>query len=155
MGFIDAIFGGFGSFVIKGINTAHQLAKNYIARLVDEALRERGVENQPTSNPTSVNVHVYNVQNDIKNNDLEQTEIEKKRARDGSLNLSDREKLEELKKQGEDKFEQWQKAKTQEVITEQAKNPDSYETSFLNNEKVHLLQFQMGQVVRGNASKLS
>jgi hypothetical protein len=149
MGFIDAIFGA-GSFVFKGINTLHQLAKNYVARLVDEALRERGVENQPASNPNSVNVHFYNVQNvqnDIKNNDIEQTEIEKKRARDGSLNLSDREKLEELKKQGEDKFEQWQKAKTQEVIIEQAKNPDSYETSFLNNEKVHLLQFQMGQVV--------
>jgi|694.fasta_scaffold69742_2 hypothetical protein len=147
MGFIDAIFGGLGSFVIRGFNTAHQLARNYVAKLVDEALRERGVEKQPASNPTSVNVHVYNVQNDIKNNDLEQTEIEKKRAHDGSLNLSDREKLEELKKQGEDKFEQWQKAKTQEVIIEQAKNPDSYETSFLNNEKVHLLQFQMGQVV--------
>ena len=95
MGFIDAIFGA-GSFVFKGINTLHQLAKNYVARLVDEALRERGVENQPASNPNSVNVHFYNVQNvqnvqnDIKNNDIEQTEIEKKRARDGSLNLSDR-----------------------------------------------------------------
>jgi hypothetical protein len=147
MGFIDAIFGGFGSFVIKGINTVHQLAKNYVSRLVDEALKERVVENQPSSNPTSVNVHVYNVQNEIKNIDLEQTEIEKKQARDGSLNLSDIEKLEELQKQREDKFEQWQKAKTQEVITEQAKNPDSYETSFLNNDNVHILQFQMGQVV--------
>lgn len=147
MGFIEAIFGGFGSFVIKGINTVHQLAKNYVSRLVDEALKERVVENQPSSNPTSINVHVYNVQNEIKNIDLEQTEIEKKRARDGSLNLSDIEKLEELQKQREDKFEQWQKAKTQEVITEQAKNPDSYETSFLNNDNVHILQFQMGQVV--------
>jgi predicted transcriptional regulator len=100
MGFIDAIFGGLGSFVIRGFNTAHQLARNYVAKLVDEALRERGVEKQPASNPTSVNVHVYNVQNYIKNNDLEQTEIEKKRAHDGSLNLSDREKLEELKKAG-------------------------------------------------------
>lgn len=148
MGFIEAIFGGFGSFVIKGINTVHQLARNYVSRLVDEALKERVVENQPSSNPTSVNVHVvYNVQNEIKNIDIEQTEIEKKRARDGSLNLSDIEKLEELQKQREDKFEQWQKAKTQEVITEQAKNPDSYETSFLNNDNVHILQFQMGQVV--------
>ncbi|MDD1413886.1 hypothetical protein MEN41_04215 [Dolichospermum sp. ST_con] len=86
MGFIEAIFGGsrFGSFVIKGINNIHQLAKNYIARLVDEALKERVVENQPASNSTSVNVNVYNVQNDIKNIGLEQTEIEKKQAHDGS-----------------------------------------------------------------------
>ena len=73
----------------------------WVARLVDEALKERVVENQPASNSTSVNVNVYNVQNDIKNIGLEQTEIEKKQAHDGSLNLSDREKLEELKKQVE------------------------------------------------------
>jgi hypothetical protein len=70
MGFIEAIFGGFGSFVIKGINkginTVHQLARNYVSRLVDEALKERVVENQPSSNPTSVNVHSYQIPNLVK-----------------------------------------------------------------------------------------
>ncbi|MEH2277607.1 MAG: hypothetical protein V7K40_23155 [Nostoc sp.] len=143
MGFLEAIFAA-GATVIKTIRTVNQVTKNYIARVVNEVLQERAKENQATPSPMPVTV---NIQIDIKNIDLEETELEKKRARDGLLKRTELEKLQELKKQREDKFEQWQKAKTQEVVAEQAKNPDAYETSFLNNDKAHILQFHMGQVV--------
>ncbi|AVH72903.1 hypothetical protein [Nostoc sp. 'Lobaria pulmonaria (5183) cyanobiont'] len=143
MGFLEAIFGA-GAIVMKAIQTVNQVTKNYIARVVNEISQERAKENQATPSPTPITV---NIQIDIKNIDLEETELEKKRARDGLLKRTELEKLQELKKQREDKFEQWQKAKTQEVVAEQVKNPDRYETSFLNNDKVHILQFHMGQVV--------
>ncbi|MEH1903988.1 MAG: hypothetical protein V7L04_21905 [Nostoc sp.] len=143
MGFIEAIFGA-GAIVMKAIRTVNQVTKNYIARVVDEVLQDRARENQVTPSPTPVTV---NIQLDIKNIDLEETELEKKRAHDGLLKRTELEKLQELKKQREDKFGQWQKAKTQEVLAEQAQKPDAYETSFLNNDKAHILQFQMGQVV--------
>ncbi|MEH2013887.1 hypothetical protein [Nostoc sp.] len=150
MGFIEAIFSA-GAIVMKAIRTVnqitktvHQVTKNYINNIVDERFQERAKENQTAPSPTPVTV---NIQIDIKKIDLEETELEKKRARDGLLKRTDLEKLEELKKQSDDQFEQWQKAKTQEVVAEQAKNPDAYETSFLNNDKAHILQFHMGQVV--------
>ncbi|MEH2392537.1 MAG: hypothetical protein V7K21_13070 [Nostoc sp.] len=116
MRFIEAIFSA-GAIVIKAIRTVnqitktvHQATKNHINSIVDERFQERFKENQTTPSPTPVTV---NIQIDIKNIDLEETELEKKRARDGLLKRTELKKLQELKKQREDKFEQWQKAKTQ------------------------------------------
>ena len=79
--------------------------------------------------------------------DIEFVELEKKKQHDGYTSRQDQEYKEELEILRANKFKDYQEAKGKEVAEEQSSNPENYETSALGNDKVHLLQYHMGQVV--------
>lgn len=112
MGFIQAIF-AVGTTVVKLIRTVDARAKNYIREVVIDVLQQTKTANQPAPSPTPVSV---NIEIDIKKIDLAETELEQKHGRDGQLKQSELDRLEEIRKQREDKFHEWQKAKVQEVM---------------------------------------
>lgn len=74
-------------------------------------------------------------------------ELEKKQKYDGGLSKRDQDKLEELNCMREQEFEQYQKTQVVESAIEQVSNHDTYESSLVTSEKVHILQYQMGQIV--------
>ena len=79
--------------------------------------------------------------------DVEVIELECKEQHDGSASQRDRERKRELELLRADKFKEYQDNKAREIAVEQSSNPENYETSCLKNDRVHVLQFHMGQVV--------
>lgn len=146
MGFIEAVF-AVGHFFIQTVQIAAQIdtirskVKQFIRQVVKDELTTQG------ANPSTQKTTSERVQNDLEVIDAEFTELEQKCQRDGTISSYERDRLEELSIRREDKFGQWQKTKTLEVMAEEAANPDAFETSVLNDDKAHVLQFHMGQVV--------
>ncbi len=79
--------------------------------------------------------------------DAEVIELEKKGQRDGYVSARDKERREELKYLQANKFNQYQEIKEVEIAREHTKNPENYETSVLKDDRAHILQYHMGQVV--------
>ncbi|WYL96482.1 MAG: hypothetical protein HEQ35_24145 [Gloeotrichia echinulata IR180] len=79
--------------------------------------------------------------------DVEFVELERKERRDGNIFQQDQERKQELELLRTDKFNEYQEVKSKEIAEEQSANPENYETSNLGIDKVHILQFHMGQVV--------
>jgi hypothetical protein len=95
--------------------------------------------------------HSYKTTKDIADEletiDAEVIDLELKQKHDGQILRPDKERKEELEFLRTEKFEDYQKAKKEEIVIEQSKNPENYETSALNDSSVHILQYHMGQVV--------
>jgi hypothetical protein len=81
--------------------------------------------------------------------DVEFVELEKKVKRDGYCSQQDQERKQELELLRSDKFEEYQNLKSTEIIEEQCANPENYEISNLQSDKIHIPQFHMGQAVLG------
>jgi hypothetical protein len=79
--------------------------------------------------------------------DAEFVEIEKKRQRDGVLSKRDKDKFEELNHLKKQEFDEYQRSQVIQSAIEQVSNPDDYKSTLLDTEKVHILQYQMGQIV--------
>ncbi|MFM6157223.1 MAG: hypothetical protein ACKPE3_30200, partial [Sphaerospermopsis kisseleviana] len=79
--------------------------------------------------------------------DAEVIELERKRWRDGGLAQRDKNRLYELNALKKQEFDKYQQSQTIESALEQVSNPDNYESTLLDNNKAHILQYQMGQIV--------
>jgi hypothetical protein len=79
--------------------------------------------------------------------DVEAIDLENKERYDGSLSRIDQERKEELEFERQRNFQDYQALKKKEVVEQKLQDLDGYETSSLDNDKVHILQYHMGQVV--------
>ncbi|MBD2356915.1 hypothetical protein H6G41_20180 [Tolypothrix sp. FACHB-123] len=102
--------------------------------------------NQHTSSSYS-NKTAKDVTEEIEIVDAEVVELERKERRDGRIPQRDQERKQELELLRTDKFNEYQELKSEEIAEEQSASPENYETSNLGSDKVHILQFHMGQVV--------
>jgi hypothetical protein len=97
------------------------------------------------------NSHGYrnakNITTELEIIDAEVIDLERKQQHDGYTSRPDQERKEELESLRIEKFQDYQKAKKEEIAEEQSENPEHYETSALKNDSVHILQYHMGQVV--------
>lgn len=87
------------------------------------------------------------VKQDLETVDVEVVDLERKEKRDGRVSNEDQERKQELELLRTEKFKEFQDLKSAEIAEEQFTKPEEYETSVINNDKVHILQFHMGQVV--------
>lgn len=87
------------------------------------------------------------VKQDLKTVDSEVVDLERKEKRDGRVSTKDQERKQELELLRTEKFKEYQDLKSAEIADEQAAKPEEYETSVINNDKVHILQYHMGQIV--------
>jgi len=85
------------------------------------------------------------VKQDLKTVDVEVVDLERREKRDGRVSTKDQERKQELELLRTEKFKEFLDRKSAEFADEQSAKPEEYETSIINNEKVHILQFHMGQ----------
>ncbi len=94
--------------------------------------------------------HQYKIAKDIASEleviDTEVIDLEQKQKHDGKILRPDQERKEELESLRFEKFQNYQKAKKEEIVEEYSRNTERYETSVLNDDRVHILQYHMGQV---------
>jgi hypothetical protein len=95
-----------------------------------------------------------NITTELEIIDTEVIDLERKQQHDGYTSRPDQERKEELESLRIEKFQDYQKAKKEEIVEEQSKNPEHYETSALKNDSVHILQYHMGQVVLAKKCKV-
>lgn len=99
------------------------------------------------TNSSYSNKTAKNVIEELEIIDVEFVELERKERRDGQISRQDQEHKQELDLLRTDKFKEYQELKSEEIAEDQCASPEDYETSTLNTDKVHILQFHMGQVV--------
>ncbi|PZV11867.1 MAG: hypothetical protein DCF22_13570 [Leptolyngbya sp.] len=87
------------------------------------------------------------VKQDLETVDVEFIDLERKEKRDGRVSTKDQERKQELELLRNEKFKEYQDLKSAEIAEEQIAKPEDYATSVINNDKAHILQFHMGQVV--------
>jgi hypothetical protein len=156
MGWLDAVFTGFG-FVVKGgghIVGGVATGVGEAIKIVGETVRKWGEsvlsKYQTSSQSPKSSSHHNNSQTiiqDLEVIDVEFTELENKSIKDGGLPKKSQDRVEELVFYREQKFLALQEAKKVESAIDHLQNPDDYESTSLDNEQVHILQYQMGQVV--------
>ena len=79
--------------------------------------------------------------------DTELIDLENKYQRDGRITTADQDRAEELEIMRSNFFDEYRTAKTNEIQQEQIAHPDNYAASVLDDAKVHILQYHMGQIV--------
>lgn len=79
--------------------------------------------------------------------DVEVVELKRKAKYNGYTSRNDEQRKQELELLRTNKFKEYQELKSEEVVEEHRASPENYETSTLTSDKVHILQFHMGQVV--------
>lgn len=155
MSWLDAVFTGVG-FVVKGVahiaggvasgvGTGLQMVGATVKKWGENILS--ALENNSHSSQTFKATNESQIHEDLETIDIEFTEIENKYRRDGQLSKVCRERVEELRYLQEQKLQELQEAKKIKSAREHIQTSDEYESTFLDDEKVHILQYQMGQIV--------
>lgn len=140
--FFEAIF-AIGTLVVTEFV---RLATEEVFRYWRNSRNSRNGSNQNTSSTYS-NKTAKDVTQELETVDAEVVELERKAQYDGYASQQDQERKEELELLRTEKFREYQELKSAEIAEEQCANPENYQTSILRNDRVHLLQFHMGQAV--------
>ncbi|MBJ7901225.1 MAG: hypothetical protein GC158_15185 [Cyanobacteria bacterium RI_101] len=144
MGFLDSILTGVG-FVVKGVGEGLQELGSTVRRWGEQIISSFTSPGQSITPQTSQD-HVKQVQETLQTIDIEFVELEKKQSWDGWLSKKDQEYLSELRQLRQAKFDELQEAKKIESAIQQKTSADEYNADSLDDEKVHILQYQMGQL---------
>jgi hypothetical protein len=139
---LEALF-AFGTIVLK------EFVKHTTEKVISHwanFFSKRNSSNQHASSPYS-NKTAKDVTQELEVIDVEFVELERKVQHDGYTSRRDQERVQELELLRNDKFQEYQILKSAEIVEEQCASPEDYETSCLKDDKVHILQFHMGQVV--------
>lgn len=142
MSFLDAVFKGVGflaSVAGAAVERVAAVVKQWGERLLYDFQVTYGANAQPRDTKETLN--------NLEVIDAEFVEIERKRQKDGGLTNRDKDRLEELNDLKKQEFDEYQKSQTIESAIEQVSNPEDYESTLLDTEKAHILQYQMGQIV--------
>jgi hypothetical protein len=139
---LEAIFSAGTIVLTEFVKATVTEIVRYCSNFLGKANSEK--QNEPSS-------HQYKVAKDIASEleviDTEVIDLEQKQKHDGKILRPDQERKEELESLRFDKFQDYQKAKKEENVEEYSKNLENYEASALNDDRVHILQYHMGQVV--------
>ncbi|MDX2241293.1 MAG: hypothetical protein NW224_11465 [Leptolyngbyaceae cyanobacterium bins.302] len=103
--------------------------------------------NQSQNEGNPVGRSAQDITADLEVIDAEVVELERKEEQDNRLSKPDKERQQELEHLRSRKFKEFQELRSQEIIKEQSRNPDNFATTKLDKDRVHVLQFHMGQVV--------
>lgn len=110
--------------------------------------RSQNTANTNAQRPSrSSRTNSQEVKQDLETVDVEFVDLERKEKRDGRVSNKDQERKQELELLRTEKFKEYQDLKSAEIAEEQRANPEEYGTSVIDNDKAHILQFHMGQVV--------
>lgn len=142
MALLDAVFKGVGflaSVAGAAVERVGSVVKQWGESLLSNFQVTYGANAEPSN--TKENLDKLEVL------DAEFIELERKRWRDGGLAQRDKDRLYELNTLKKQEFDKYQQSQTIESALEQASNPDNYESTLLDNDKAHILQYQMGQIV--------
>ena len=93
------------------------------------------------------NKSAKDITDELETIDIEVVDLERKNNRDGYKSRNDQERREELEFLRGEKFKKYQEIKKKEILEDQSKKSEDYETSILTNNSTHILQYHMGQVV--------
>jgi hypothetical protein len=122
-------------------------ATTEIIRSWTESRNRNNAANKNQATSRSSRTKSQEVKQDLKTVDVEVVDLERKEKRDGRVSTKDQERKQELELLRTEKFKEFQDLKSAEIADEQAAKPEEYETSVINNDKVHILQYHMGQIV--------
>ncbi len=139
--FLDSILPGSGAI----IKTAVRAVQRGVASLV-QSLRDDWAE--ATSSQRGTSRPSEEIRHDIKETDGEITDLEKKLRRDGQLNRSDKEELEELRRQAMDLAEEHQQARSEETTSEILQEKTEASATSLSQDYLHILDWSRGPAVR-------
>jgi hypothetical protein len=139
--FLDSILPGSGAIIKTAIKAVQRGVESFVQSLREdwEALTaSQGGYSRPSEE----------IRHDIKQADGEITDLERKLRRDGQLNRSDEERLEELRKEAMSLAEEHQKSRSEETTSEiLSENGEAAATS-LSQDFLHILDWSRGPAVR-------
>jgi len=140
---LEAIF-TFGTIVLTEFIrvTATEVIRNWAS----SRSQKTAENNSPNTNSTNWKT-AEDITEDLEAIDVEIVDLEQKEVYDKRLSRQDQERKQELEKVRSEKFKEFQERRSNEVFEEQSSNPDSFDTSIIDNDRVHVLQFHMNQVV--------
>ncbi len=134
---IAAIF-SFGSFLYNAVKTGVRILHN-VFEAVDEVIER--AQKPRTTNTASQTIRL------VKDVDAEIAEMERKRKYDRGLSSCDEDRQEELLALKQEKFTEYQAVKTQEVSAEVKAKPEQFVEAQINDKRINILQFHVGQFV--------
>lgn len=134
---IAAIF-SIGSFLYNAVRTGVRILHS-VFEAVDEVIER--AQKPRTTNTASQTISL------VKDVDAEIAEMERKRKYDRGLSFRDEERLAELLALKQQRFTEYQAVKTQEVSEDVKANPEQFVEAQLNDTRVNILQFHVGQFV--------
>lgn len=134
---IAAIF-SFGSFLYNAVKTGVRILHN-VFEAVDEVIER--TQKPRTTNSASQTIRL------VKDVDVEIADLERKRERDRGLSSRDKDHLEELLALKQERFTEYQAAKSQEIGAEVKAKPNQFVEAKISDKRVNLLQFHVGQFV--------
>lgn len=141
---LEALFTGAAIFCVEAVRT---FASEFVTEVVYRWKNSRN-KAKPDAQQNSFNVKTAQATvQDLETIDAEIVELERKARRDGSSSRADQDRQQELEQQRAEKFKQYEAAKSEEILSEQAENAENYTASVLSSDRVHVLQYHMGQVV--------
>lgn len=139
--FLDSILPGSGAI----IKTAVRAVQRGVASLL-QSLRDDWTK--VTSSQGAATRPSEEIRHDINETDGEITDLEGKLRRDGQLNRSDEEQLEELRRQAMDLAEEHQKARAEETTSEILHDTSQASATSLSQDYLHILDWSRGPAVR-------
>lgn len=142
---LEALFSGAAIFLVETIRTA---AAEFVTEAFNYWRNSRNTARTATRHHSSDRkVKTQETVEELEIIDAEIIELERKKKRDGSINRADQARQQELEQKRTEKFNEYEAAKSEEALTDQVENAENYTASALSNDRVHMLQYYMGQIV--------
>lgn len=139
--FLDSILPGSGAFIKTAVRAVQRGVESFVQSLRDDWVNvtsSQGGSSRPSDD----------IRHDINENDGEITDLEKKLRRDGQLNRSDQEQLDELRGQAIDLAEEHQQARSEETTSEILAETSEATATSLSQDYLHILDWSRGPAVR-------
>ncbi|WP_162176503.1 hypothetical protein [Synechococcus sp. KORDI-100] len=141
MKFLDSILPGSGAIIKTAVRAVQRGVASLVQSLRDDWAKATSSQ-RGTSRPSE------EIRHDIEEIDGEITDLEKKLRRDGQLNRSNKEELEELRRQAMDLAEEHQQARSEETTSEILQEKTEASATSLSQDYLHILDWSRGPAVR-------
>ncbi|AII43659.1 hypothetical protein KR100_09830 [Synechococcus sp. KORDI-100] len=139
--FLDSILPGSGAIIKTAVRAVQRGVASLVQSLRDDWAKATSSQ-RGTSRPSE------EIRHDIEEIDGEITDLEKKLRRDGQLNRSNKEELEELRRQAMDLAEEHQQARSEETTSEILQEKTEASATSLSQDYLHILDWSRGPAVR-------
>ena len=139
--FLDSILPGSGAIIKTAVRAVQRGVEAFVQSLREDWAKVTSSQGSP-SRPSE------EIRHNIHETDGEITDLERKLRRDGQLNKSDEEQLDELRQQAADLAEEHQQARSEETTSEILAETSEASATSLSQDYLHILDWSRGPAVR-------
>lgn len=139
--FLDSILPGSGAIIKTAVRAVQRGVEAFVQSLREDWAKVTSSQGSP-SRPSE------EIRHNIHETDGEITDLERKLRRDGQLNKSDQEQIDELRQQAADLAEEHQQARSEETTSEILQETSEASATSLSQDYLHILDWSRGPAVR-------